>query len=394
MAIFHPFKGIRATQDKMHLVASRSFLSYSEVELFDKLNSNPFTFLHIIQPTQKRDVPDLEKFLEVREKFDAFVEGGILIQEQTPSFYLYRQIKEGKVYLGWMGGISVEDYRKGVIKIHEKTIEKRENLFAEYLAVTGINAEPVLMFASFEKDFRSWTKGLQERLPLTDFTTTDKVRHTLWVVDQPEEIGLVIGQFESLSSVYIADGHHRSASSERLQKQHPEWKEAEYFLSYVMDQDDLTIYPFHRLVISEEWHEDQVKMHLEQYFEPVKEVRNEPLKGEFGYVTTGAITYWKFNAEEGLDPDKLANQVLAPLLQVDDFRKDKRIRYCEGPKGLTFIEDALKKNKIQSAFLLSSVSINELCDVANQGGVMPPKSTYIEPKLRSGLVIYPINYGI
>ena len=96
MATFHPFKGIRATQDKMHLVASRSFLSYSEVELYDKLNGNPFTFLHIIQPTQKRDVPELEKFLEVREKFDAFVQDGILIQEQTPSFYLYRQIKAGK----------------------------------------------------------------------------------------------------------------------------------------------------------------------------------------------------------------------------------------------------------------------------------------------------------
>jgi uncharacterized protein (DUF1015 family) len=394
MAGFHPFKGIRATQDKMHLVASRSFLSYSDLELNDKLNGNPFTFLHVIQPTQQREVSEQVKFEEVRRNFDDFVQQGVLIQEETPSFYLYRQIKEGKVFLGWMGGISVEDYRKGVIKIHEHTIEKRENLFAEYLAITGINAEPVLMFSAFPSQFKDWTKSLQDRVPLTDFTTTDKVRHTLWVVTQKDEVSAVQAAFAELDSVYIADGHHRSASSERLQRLHPEWEEAKYFLSYVIDQEDLTIHPFHRMICDDAMGDEVIEGFLKEKFVSIQELRTAPLKGEFGWRTKLGTTYWKFNDESGLDPEKLAHQVLTPLLSIEDIRKDKRIKYCEGPKGISFIDDSIQKNKVQSAFLLSSVTTEELCDVADQGGVMPPKSTYIEPKLRSGLVIYPINYGI
>jgi uncharacterized protein (DUF1015 family) len=393
MAGFHPFKGIRATQDKMHLVASRSFLSYSDIELNDKLTGNPFTFLHIIQPTQNREVAEQIKFQEVRKNFDDFVEQGVLIQEERPSFYLYRQIKNGKSFLGWMGGIAVEDYRSGVIKIHEHTIEKRENLFAEYLAITGINAEPVLMFSSYTPNFKKWTQALQDRQALSDFTTTDKVRHTLWVINDVEELERIQEEFQKFDSVYIADGHHRSASSERLQRQHPEWEEAKFFLSYVIDQADLTIHPFHRMISDERMDDGIIDSFLSDNFIRVEEGRDLPLKGEFGWRSALGTSYWKFKEEKGLDPEKLAHQVLGPLLEVQDFRKDKRIKYCEGPKGMAFIDESIAKQKIQSAFLLSSVTTEELCEVADQGGVMPPKSTYIEPKLRSGLVIYPINYG-
>ncbi len=393
MAGFHPFKGIRATQDKMHLVASRSFLSYSDIELNDKLKGNPFTFLHVIQPTQNREVAEQIKFQEVRKNFDEFVEQGVLIQEERPSFYLYRQIKNGKSFLGWMGGIAVEDYRSGVIKIHEHTIEKRENLFAEYLAITGINAEPVLMFSSYSPNFKKWTQALQDRQALSDFTTTDKVRHTLWVINDAEELERIQEEFQKFDSVYIADGHHRSASSERLQRQHPEWEEAKYFLSYVIDQADLTIHPFHRMISDERMDDGIIDSFLNDNFIRVEEARDFPLKGEFGWRSASGTSHWKFKEEKGLDPEKLAHQVLGPLLEVQDFRKDKRIKYCEGPKGMAFIDESIAKQKIQSAFLLSSVTTEELCEVADQGGVMPPKSTYIEPKLRSGLVIYPINYG-
>ena len=393
MAGFHPFKGIRATQDKMHLVASRSFLSYSDIELNDKLTGNPFTFLHIIQPTQNREIAEQIKFQEVRKNFDKFVDQGVLIQEERPSFYLYRQIKNGKSFLGWMGGIAVEDYRSGVIKIHEHTIEKRENLFAEYLAITGINAEPVLMFSSYTPNFKKWTQALQDRVALSDFTTTDKVRHTLWVINDAEELERIQEEFQKFDSVYIADGHHRSASSERLQRQHPEWEEAKYFLSYVIDQADLTIHPFHRMISDERMDDGIIDSFLNDNFIRVEEARDLPLKGEFGWRSASGTSYWKFKEERGLDPEKLAHQVLGPLLEVQDFRKDKRIKYCEGPKGMDFIDESIAKQKIQSAFLLSSVTTEELCEVADQGGVMPPKSTYIEPKLRSGLVIYPINYG-
>jgi uncharacterized protein (DUF1015 family) len=214
------------------------------------------------------------------------------------------------------------------------------------------------------------------------------------VLSEKEEVAAVKSAFSELESIYIADGHHRSASSESLQRLHPEWEEAKYFLSYIIDQEDLTIHPFHRMISDEAMKDEVIESFLKQNFLPVDNTRIYPLKGEFGWRSVSGTSFWKFKEEEGLDPEKLAHQVLTPLMKVEDFRKDKRIKYCEGPKGVSFIDESIKKNKIQSAFLLSSVTTEELCAVADQGGVMPPKSTYIEPKLRSGLVIYPINYGI
>ncbi|MEY2938652.1 MAG: hypothetical protein RL062_1241 [Bacteroidota bacterium] len=393
MVTFHPFKGIRATQDKMHLVASRSFLSYNEKELKEKLTGNPFTFLHVIHPTQKRDVEEKIKFEEVRSIFDGFVQEGIFIQEQTPAFYLYRQLKDGKSYLGWMGGIAVDDYRNGKVKVHEHTIERRENLFADYLAVTGINAEPVLMFSRFSNEFKQWTAQIQERDALSDFTTTDKARHTIWVVQSEEDVDRIQGEFSRLNEVYIADGHHRSASSERLQRNHPEWEEARYFLSYIIDEDDLTIHPFHRMIADIDLREEEILSFLNSKFQPVVE-SEIPTSGQFVCLTQNQRSVWSFLPDDKIDPDRIAEQVITPLTGIVDFRKDKRIRYSEGPKGEQFIQSAIASGKINCAFLLSSVTTEELCHIADGGGVMPPKSTYIEPKLRSGLIIYPISYGI
>lgn len=395
MAKFEPFKGIRATRDKMHLVASRSFLSYSESELQNKLTTNPYTFLHVIHPTQKRDVAEHIKFMEVRNLFDAYVRNGILVQEHTESFYLYRQVKDGKSYLGWIGGIAIDDYRSGLIKIHEHTIESRENLFSEYLAVTGINAEPVLMFANLSGEFKSWMKSIEERQPLADFSTTDRARHTLWCIDDSNEIEKVRLCFSHLDAVYIADGHHRSASSERLYKNHPEWPGAANFLSFIIDEEDLTIHPFHRLVKDARYNEDYILKLVQERFQKFEqEVGGEnPPSGVFGVVFKNNISWWRFNEDEQIDPDRLATQVLSPLFEFEDFRKDRRLKYAEGPKGIAFLQDQIAEGLATVGFVLSPIRVQELKNVADQKGVMPPKSTYIEPKLRSGLVIYPITYG-
>jgi uncharacterized protein (DUF1015 family) len=396
MAILRPFRGIRATRDKMHLVASRSFLSYTEAELNEKLTNNPYTFLHVIHPTQKRDVAEQIKFLEVRNLFDAYVRNGVLVQETTESFYLYRQIKSGKTYLGWIGGIAIEDYQKGVIKIHEHTIEARENLFAEYLAITGINAEPVLMFAQLQSDFRSWMKGLQARQPLADFSTTDQAQHTIWCVDAPEEVSRIQKAFEAINTVYIADGHHRSASSERLHRQHPDWPGTAHFLSYIIDEEDLTIHPFHRLVKDVRFDEQQILEKIRERFESYTDLvqAEHPPKGVFGVVSKNNVTWWKFKEDVSIDPERLANQVLAPIFEFEDFRKDRRLKYSEGPKGIAHLQEQITNGQATVGFVLSAVGVDQLKSVADAHGVMPPKSTYIEPKLRSGLIIYPITYGI
>ncbi len=378
----------------MHLVASRSFLSYSEKELSDKLSGNPFTFLHVIQPTQQRDISDTEKFLQVREIFDSFMQQGVFVQEEKPSFYLYRQRKEGKDYLGWMGGIAVEDYQNGTIKLHEHTIERRENLFAEYLATTGINAEPVLMFSSFSESFKGWTKSLQERVSLTNFTTTDKIQHTIWKIDLEEEVHRVIAEFAQQNAIYIADGHHRSASSYRLSKLHPEWEGTHQFLSYIIDQEDLNIHPFHRVITEVACTPDELISKLDQDFERVEMDFHAVPKGCFGLVTSKFQIGYRFQMDDQIDPEKLSRQVLHEVLEIADLRHDKRVRFVEGPRGLDYIQHQVEIGKYMCAFLLSSVTTEELCNVADNHGVMPPKSTYIEPKLRSGLIIYPINHGL
>jgi uncharacterized protein (DUF1015 family) len=394
MATFLPFKGIRATEDKMHLVASRSFLSYTEHELQDKLMNNPFTFLHVIQPTQQRDIADSSKFEQVRAVFDSFIDQGVFIQEDKESFYLYRQRKEGRDYLGWMGGISVEDYRQGVIKLHEHTIERRENLFAEYLAITGINAEPVLMFSRFSQPFKQWMEDVQLSVPLCNFSTTDKAQHTIWKMDDAASIQRVKSEFEQLSSIYIADGHHRSASSERLEKMHPEWPGTHQFLSFVMDEERLKIHPFHRAITELSCTPMELVQLLNVQFEKVDIQPNDIPKGCFGLVVPNGFHAYRFQDSIEIDSEKLSRQLLQSVIGIEDLRKDSRVRFIEGPKGITHIRHLVDIGKYTCAFLLSSVTTEELCSVADQGGVMPPKSTYIEPKLRSGLIIYPINHGI
>jgi uncharacterized protein (DUF1015 family) len=394
MATFLPFRGIRATEDKMHLVASRSFLSYTELELQDKLMNNPFTFLHVIQPTQRRDVSDQQKFEEVRKVFDTFISQGVFIQEQEPSFYLYRQRKDGRDYLGWMGGIAVEDYRNGVVKLHEHTIERRENLFAEYLAITGINAEPVLMFSRFSSAFKNWMVSLTNAPALSNFSTTDKAQHTIWKIDGDEEKKRIQQEFEGLKAIYLADGHHRSASSERLEAMHPEWPGTHQFLSFVMDESSLHIHPFHRALTELNMTPAELVMRLNDVFEKIEIPFGEIPKGCFAVVTSSGMSGYRFLESEEIDPDKLSTQVLLNILGITDLRNDKRIRFIEGPKGLSHIEDMVNLGKYTCAFLLSAVSTDELCSVADRNGVMPPKSTYVEPKLRSGLIIYPINHAI
>ncbi len=394
MATFLPFRGIRATEDKMHLVASRSFLSYNEHELQDKLVNNPFTFLHVIQPTQRRDVSDQEKFEEVRKVFDTFIAQGVFIQERESSFYLYRQRKEGRDYLGWMGGIAIEDYRNGVVKLHEHTIERRENLFADYLAITGINAEPVLMFSRFSASFKNWMKELTSSPTLCNFSTTDRAQHTIWKVDCPQDINRIQQEFEGLNAIYLADGHHRSASSERLEAMHPEWPGTHQFLSYVMDESSLHIHPFHRALTELNMTPSELISRLNEVFEKMEISSSEIPKGCFAVVTSTGIFGYRFLDSEQIDPDKLSNQVLLNIIGIADLRKDKRIRFIEGSRGFSPIQDMVKLGKYTCAFLLSAVSTEELCAVADRKGVMPPKSTYVEPKLRSGLIIYPINHAI
>ena len=406
MAIVKPFKGVRPPADKAHLVASRSYVSYTKSQLRSKLHENPFSFLHIIHPDlgsvklHKINSTE-ERFRLVKKKYGEFLHEEYLMREKSNAFYLYRQIKNGHPFTGIIAAVAVEDYLNGKIKIHEQTLSKRQDTFTQYLDITGINAEPVLLMASRSNALeRIYAKYLDTK-PEYDFTTTNRDRHQLWIVDDPKDVFEISNIYSSIDALYIADGHHRSASSALLcQKRNVAFngngsEPWNYFLAYILDENTVRIFEFNRLVkdlngltVKEFLHRLEEHFYINEappLYKPVQ-------KGEFSlYLDKLWYTLTVKVHTDALDAQVLSDLVLGPILNIKDLRKDKRIAFLEGPKGMEGIKYAVDKNQFQAGFGLFAVSIEELKHVADVNGTMPPKSTWVEPKLRSGLVVYELE---
>ena len=252
MAIVRPFKAIRPTRDKAHLFATRSYLTYSDETLKEKLDNNPFTFLHILNPEYKKKVKQkgIKKFKLVKQKFEEFKEDGVLKKDKNVSFYLYRQSKNQYVFEGIIAACSIDDYLSGTIKIHEHTITKREEMFTNYLSTTNFNADPVLLSYQDNNTIDNLIEKVCKERAEYNFTTTNKAQHQLWLIDKKEDINSICNAFEKIEKVYIADGHHRSASSALLaQKLGAKMEEnANYFMSFLIAESQLNIINFNRLV--------------------------------------------------------------------------------------------------------------------------------------------------
>jgi len=400
-----PFKAVRPARDKAHLVASRSYVSYTARQLRAKLNENPFSFLHIIHPdmsaTKLHKTANLEeRFLQVRKKYDHFLEEDILERDAKAGFYIYRQIKNGHPFTGIIGAVAVEDYLHGKVKIHEQTLAKREETFVQYLDITNINAEPVLLMAKNNRDIEDiFEKYLASRAEY-DFTTTNKVRHQLWVVNDDADLAKIEMAYSKMDALYIADGHHRSSSSARLfeKRKHANASGEEpwnYCLAYILDEMNVRIYEYNRIVKDINGHDVKafIKVLEGSFYVNEAPPLHKPIrKGEFTmYLDKHWYSLTLKHSTEELDSQVLSDLVLAPLLGVKDLRNDKRIAFMEGPKGMSGLKQAVDKNKGGVAFGLFPVSIEALKMVADAKGIMPPKSTWVEPKLRSGLVVYELD---
>ena len=408
MIKINPFKAIRPTRDKAYLVASRSYLSYSETSLREKLLNNPYTFLHVINPEYSLDAPILhgiEKYKLVREKYLNFRSDGTLVKDEKPCFYIYQQVTQENIYTGIIVAASIDDYLNGSIKVHENTISKREAMFSDYLEYTGFNAEPVLLtYPKIPRVNQIMNVYMQER-PEYEFTSTNKVLHNLWLIDKDIDIKEIQSLFMKVDSVYIADGHHRSASSalycNRKRKQLKNIKGSEpfnYFMSFLIDDEQMHIYDFNRLV------KDLNGLSIDEYLFKVGEVYNieknvndKPtqkdeiymyLDGNWFSLIAKAHTYDASHCVDHLDPAILSKNILDPILGIKDIRNDQRIDFMDGKQGLTSLKNAVDSGDYCVAFALKPITIEQLKDVSDQNQVMPPKSTYIEPKLRSGLIIY------
>ena len=407
MITFKPFKAIRPTRDKAYLMASRSYVSYSEEHLINKLDQNPFTFLHVINPDYNKEEKSTgqDRFLKVKEQFEHFKELGYFIEEEKPAFYIYQQQAENHVFTGIIGATHVNDYKEGRVKKHENTLTQREEMFTNYLHVTGFNAEPVLLMHRPMATLGAIkSKYMAERAEY-EFTSTDKVLHLLWAVTEDEDIEAISKSFEQIDSVYIADGHHRCASSVRLAEMYPdENQEAnKYFLTYFLSDTTIRIHGFDRLVkdLNGMTKTEFLKKLDTNFFVREKEdalYKPESMHEMSMYMHGKWYALYnkpgRFNPEdavESLDCQILSTLLLDPILDIKDLKTDSRIDFSPGNAGPETLKTAVDSGKYKVAFGLFPVTVEQLKRVSDEGLSMPPKSTYIEPKLRSGLTVYNLN---
>jgi uncharacterized protein (DUF1015 family) len=373
------------------------------------LSENPYSFIHIINPEfstgEKPQKNSPQRFEKVRDRYLSFIKERDLLHDTENAFYLYEQSSKWASFIGFIGGVSTDDYRNGLIKKHEQTITKRESMFCEYLDVCGFNAEPVLLTypenISAIDAFKA-TKRLER--PEYDFTTTDKTTHRMWIISEEEDIRRIRAAFEKVDALYIADGHHRMASSALLAEKkaaenpnHNGTEDYNYTMALVMPGETLRISPFHRLISKGmEITDDQLLDSLSTKFD-IKKVKSEflpPAKRQFGLrLKSGwyVLTLKDFEGDESalshLDSVILTETILEPILGIIDQKTDKRIQFIPGNMELAPYESSIDRGNAKALFTLCEVTAEELYAISDEGSTMPPKSTFIEPKLRSGLTI-------
>ncbi|MFP9099222.1 DUF1015 domain-containing protein [Flavobacterium sp. RHBU_24] len=402
MATIIPFKAVRPARDKVSLVTCRSYDEYSPAELASQLDYNPFSFLHVLNPAyvNMHKLSESIRFKSVHTKYREYKDEEILKQEATPVFYLYEIQSKNKVFTGIIAGTSIADYQNNIIKKHEDTLQYRVEYFKDYLHQTGFNTEPVLITYPDNADLKQWITQRKQRRPLYLFSSLNRDKHTLWRIKDPQEIAWLQAEFANMPSLYIADGHHRSASAELLYKQDKESgnKNLDYFMSFLIAESDLKIYEYNRLVndLNGLTKADFLSA-LAKYFDIENrhlELWKPDKKFEFGMYVGGefyslTLKHKQFaTVHQALDAQILYTKVLQPLLDINDLRSDERITYIPGNKPITTIKEMVDEGTFAVGFMLYPASIDEIKELADNNLIMPPKSTYIEPKFRSGLVVY------
>ncbi|WP_026978132.1 DUF1015 domain-containing protein [Flavobacterium tegetincola] len=403
MAKIIPFKAVRPTRDKVSLVTSRSYDEYSPGELASQLDFNPFSFLHVLNPAYaNQQKAGLEKrFKLVAQKYRDFKEENIFLKEEQPVFFLYEIETKNQTFTGIIAGTTLEDYRNNVIKKHEDTLQYRVELFKDYLHQTGFNTEPVLITYPDNPEISAWIVEKKKANSLYEFSTTRREKHQLWKIDDSKEIAWLQDQFTTVGNLYIADGHHRSASAELLYQQDKNSgnENLNYFMSFLIAETNVKIYEFNRIIRDLNGHSKENFLDLlaanfwiankeQELWKPTKKFEfGMYLDGEF-YCLTLKNQHDFTSVLEQLDAQILYTQVLEPILGIEDLRNDERIDYIPGKQSIITIKEVIDEGEFEVGFMLFPTAISEIKELADNNLIMPPKSTYIDPKFRSGLVVY------
>ncbi|MFY8180893.1 MAG: DUF1015 domain-containing protein [Flavobacterium sp.] len=403
-----PFKAVRPTPDKVALVTCRNYDDYSPAELASWLDFNPYSFLHVINPAyvHSQKITLDKRFKGVAHKYQDFKNDGIFLEDEKPAFFLYEIQTKSQSFTGIVAGTSIDDYKNNIIKKHEDTLQYRVELFKDYLHQTGFNTEPVLITYPDKSEINNWILDKKKEQPIYHFATTNKEKHTLWKVDSDSEIAWLEKQFENIPELYIADGHHRSASAELLfdEDNHLGNQNLNYFMSFLIAESNVKIYEFNRIIRDLNGHsKEEFILKLSEHF--IIKTKEQELwkpqgKFEFGMYLDGAFyaLFYKVNDNDNikkqnsilsnLDAQVLYDKVLQPILGIEDLRNDERIEYIPGKQSILTIKELVDEGEFEVGFMLFPSDISEIKALADNNLIMPPKSTFIEPKFRSGLMVY------
>lgn len=412
MAVIKPFRGIRPPKKFVEQVASRPYDVLNSEEARTEAEGNEKSLYHIIRPEIDfpvgTDEHDERVYKKAAENFQMFQDKGWLVQDEKPCYYVYAQTMNGKTQYGLVVGAYVPDYMNGVIKKHELTRRDKEEDRMKHVRVNNANIEPVFFAYPDDKELDMLVAKYTSRQPEYDFIAPgDGFGHTFWVIDEEKDIEAITERFKAMPALYIADGHHRSAAAalvgaEKAQ-QNPDHKgdeEYNYFMAVCFPASQLTIIDYNRVVkdlngLTVEAFIDKLKENFEVVNKGTAIYKPEALHN-FGLYVGG--NWYSLTAKPGtyddqdpigvLDVTISSNLILDQILGIKDLRSDKRIDFVGGIRGLGELQKRVDSGEMKMALALYPVSMKQLMDIADTGNIMPPKTTWFEPKLRSGLIIH------
>ena len=414
MSVVKPFRGVRPRKDKIQEIAAVPYDVVNYEEGKEIGSKNPLSFLRVekseIDLEPGFHIHDQKIFEKGRENLQYLINEGLMIQDEKECYYIYRQIMplgDGKhSQVGLLAGASVEEYEKDLIKKHEHTRKDKEEERTKHVDTVNANTGPVFLTYKAQKTIDDIVKKVMEGTPEYDFFAEDGFQHTLWVVSDEKTINEIKSEFAKIDALYVADGHHRSAAATRVcqsrrekNPSHTGKEEYNFFLSVIFPDNQMYIMDYNRVVKHTGGTKEEFLKKISEKF-TVEEKGTAPYRPEklhtFGMYLDGK--WYKLSAKEGtypaedpvnsLDVAIMQHNLLDPILGIKNPREDKNIDFIGGLRGLGELERLVNSGKFKVAFAMYPTTINQLMKVADAGNVMPPKSTWFEPKLRSGVVVH------